>query len=271
MQYGMIIDLDRCVGCHACTMACQGEWDVPLGFERNWVRRMGPTMIEGQMTSTYYPGLCNHCSSPTCIEECPGEPIEMTFTDAKTGESITQEIAATWKDPINGLVLVDKNRCIGCGACVEACPYGARYINEEQVDDVSEDGKADKCTYCAPRLEAGLEPACVQTCITHARIFGDLDDPESEVAKYVARGAQMIEPVDAEEPLVPNSRYYGNKRDIALLMETQRPEMAGLPKKARRRALLATLARPAKEELKKLGMAGAIGAIAVKKLLTEDE
>ncbi len=269
MQYGMIIDLERCVGCHACTMACRGEWNVPLGFERNWVRRMGPTIVEGMMTSTYYPGLCNHCTNPTCVEVCPADTLEVTFTDKKTGETLTEEIAATWKDPFDGLVLIDKNRCIGCGACVEACPYGARYINEDLVDDVSEDGKADKCTYCAPRLEQGLEPACVQTCITGARIFGDLDDPESEVAKYVAKGAVGIEPADAEEPFVPNSRYYGNERDMALLMDTQTPEMASIDL-LKRKTMIAAAVRPLKKQLKGLGVAGLIGAAAIQRLTAEN-
>lgn len=270
MRYGMIIDLDLCVGCHACTMACRGEWEVPLGYERNWVRRMGPTIINGEMASTYYPGLCNHCEYPTCVEVCPADPIEMTFTNQQTGETKTMEIAATWKNPFNGLVLIDKNRCIGCEECVYACPYGARYMNPDLVDDVSDMGKADKCTFCAPLLEQGMQPACVQTCITDARIFGDLDDPESEVSKYIAKGAKGIEPEGAYEPLEPNVRYYGNKKDMALLFATQTPEMANIDR-IKRRAMIASTVAPLKKQIKEFGMAGLLGAAALKTLSEENE
>jgi tetrathionate reductase subunit B len=137
----------------------------------------------------------------------------MTFTNPKTGETAIQEVAATWKDPFDGTVQIDKGRCLGCGACVDACPYNARYVNPALTDDVSEDGKADKCTYCKPRVDAGAEPACVQTCITGARIFGDLSDPNSEVSQYVKKGAKGIEATDGN--LGPNSRYYGRKKDNA--------------------------------------------------------
>ncbi len=115
MQYGMIIDLERCVGCHACTIACRAEWEVPVDFYRNWVFRMGPSMVGDEIASTYYPGLCNHCTDPVCVPECPADTEEMTFTNSKTGETTTMEVAATWKDPFDGTVQIDKNRCIGCG------------------------------------------------------------------------------------------------------------------------------------------------------------
>ena len=263
MQYGMIIDLNRCVGCHACTIACKAEWEVPVEFGRNWVHRMGPSMVGDEMASTYYPGLCNHCAEPVCVPECPADTEEVTFTDAKTGKKKTMEVAATWKDPFDGTVQIDKDRCLGCGACAEACPYGARYVNPALVDDVSEDGKADKCTYCKPRVDAGGIPACVQTCITGARIFGDLDDPNSEVAKYVKKGAIGIEPNGGE--LGPNSRYYGRKKDISLLMQTKTPELADL-NMVRRRAMLASLAKPAIKSLKSFGMLGMIGLLAAETL-----
>lgn len=263
MQYGMIIDLNRCVGCHACTIACKAEWEVPVEFGRNWVYRMGPSMVGDEIASTYYPGLCNHCEEPACVPECPADTEEITFTDVKTGKKKTMEVAATWKDPFDGTVQIDKDRCLGCGACVEACPYGARYVNPALVDDVSEDGKADKCTYCKPRVDAGGIPACVQTCITGARIFGDLDDPNSEVAKYVKKGAVGIEPNGGK--LGPNSRYYGRKKDISLLMQTQTPELADL-NMVRRRAMLASLAKPAIKSLKSFGMLGMIGLLAAETL-----
>jgi len=263
MQYGMIIDLERCVGCHACAIACKAEWEVPVEFKRNWVYRMGPSLVGEEMASTYYPGLCNHCTEPVCVPECPADQIEMTFTDKKTGKTTTMEVAATWKDPVDGTVQVDKNRCIGCGACVEACPYNARYVNPALVDEVSEDGKADKCTYCKPRVEAGSVPACVQTCITGARIFGDLDDPKSEVAKYVKKGAKGIEPKGGS--LGPNSRFYGKKKDMELLFSSHTPELGDLTQ-VRRRAMLASMVKPAMKKIKNLGLLGMVGAFAVKEL-----
>jgi len=267
MQYGMIIDLERCVGCHACTIACKAEWEVPVEFGRNWVKRLGPSKVGKEMASTYYPGLCNHCAKPPCVDACPADPVEMTFKDAK-GKTITQSVAATWKDPVNGTVQIDKSRCLGCGACAEACPYGARYINPAMVDDVSSDGKADKCTYCMPRVEAGLVPACVQTCITNARIFGDLDDANSDVAKYVAKGAKGLEPKGGS--IGPNSRYYGKKKDITLLFQDSTPELADLSS-VKRRAMMASMVKPAMRKVKDIGLLGLAGAMLVKGLTEEKD
>jgi tetrathionate reductase subunit B len=187
----------------------------------------------------------------------------MTFTNIKTGETTTMEVAATWKDPFDGTVQIDKNRCIGCGACVDACPYNARYINPALVDDVSDEGKADKCTYCKPRIDAGSAPACVQTCITGARIFGDLDDPNSEVAKYVKNGAKGIEPNGGE--LGPNSKYYGKKKDMDLLFTSHTPELADLGQ-VRRRAMLASMVKPAIKKIRNIGLIGIVGALVAKEL-----
>lgn len=263
MQYGMIIDLERCVGCHACTIACKAEWEVPVEFQRNWVYRIGPTIIGEEIASTYYPGLCNHCTDPVCVPECPADVEELEFTNVKTGEKTMMEVAATWKDPFDGTVQIDKSRCIGCGACVDACPYNARYVNPDLVDEVSEDGKADKCTYCKPRVDAGAEPACVQTCITGARIFGDMSDPKSPVASYLKKETKGIEPNGGE--LGPNSRYFGNKKDMALLFSTHTPELADMGG-VRRRAMLASMVKPAMKKIKNLGLLGVVGTLVAKEL-----
>jgi tetrathionate reductase subunit B len=263
MQYGMIIDLERCVGCHACTIACKAEWEVPVEFNRNWVYRLGPKAIDGELASTYYPGLCNHCSEPACVPECPADPVEMTFTDVKSGKTQKMEVAATWKDPFDGTVQIDKNRCIGCGACVDACPYGARYVNPALTDEASTDGKADKCTYCKPRLEAGASPACVQTCITGARIFGDLNDPQSEVSQYVKKGAKGIEADGGN--LGPNSRYFGKKKDISLLFQDYTPKLADLTL-TRRRVMIASLVKPVINNVRNIGLLGLAGALVVQGL-----
>ncbi len=260
MQYGMVIDLDKCVGCHACAVACKAEWEVPTQYGRNWLRRLGPSNTSHGLASTYYPGLCNHCDQPSCVEVCPADMVTMEFKDSKTGKTVTKEVAATWKDPFNGTVQVDKKRCMGCGACADACPYGARYVNPDLADDESE-GKVDKCTYCMPRVEAGLDPACVQTCLSNARVFGDLDDPNSEVAKLVKKGAVGL--TSANVQIGPNTRYIGNKRDMELLSTMTPQEM---PEANLRRNMLAHLMKPAMKTVKNIGLAGVAGTLLVKSL-----
>lgn len=268
-QYGMIIDLDKCVGCHACAIACRAEWEVPTGKDssdrerrRNWVKRLGPANTPDGLASTYYPGLCNHCDEPACVAVCPAEPVEMTFKDAKTGQTKTMEVAATWKDPFNGTVQIDKPRCLGCGACADACPYSARYVNEDM-----EEPKADKCTFCVERVAEGLEPACVQTCLARARIFGDLTDPNSEVAQYVKKGAARLESDNVK--IGPNVRYYGNKKDMHLLTTTSTPmEMAQVNS---RRHLMARMMKPAMQQVKNLGILGLAGAVIAKGLSEDDK
>lgn len=268
MQYGMIIDLNRCVGCHACTIACKAEWEVPADKGRNWVRRLGPANTPFGLSSTYYPGLCNHCDQPVCVEACPADVVEKTFKDAKTGKTKTMEVVATYKDPFNGTVQIDKDRCLGCGACADACPYGARYVNTDLVnEDIGGEGIADKCTFCVTRVEQGLEPACVQTCLANARIFGDLDDPNSEVSKYVKKGAVGL--TSAAVNIGPNSRYYGNKKDMHLLKTTSTP--TEMPYASLRRSLMARM-KPAMKKVTNMGLLGLAGAVVVKGLTdTEDE
>lgn len=255
----MIIDLDKCVGCHACSIACRAEWEVPVGKDadgrqrrRNWVGRLGPDNTPHGLASTYYPGLCNHCDQPSCVEVCPADPVERTFTDGRSGEKKTMQVAATWKDPFDGSVQIDKERCIGCGVCADACPYSARYVNEE-----SGEPKADKCTFCVERLAVGLEPACVQTCLAGARIFGDLSDPASPVAQYIRKGAKRLE--SAKVGIGPNVYYYGNARDMHLLTTTCTPQE--MPMANLRRSMMARLLRPAMQQAGGLGVLGLAGAV----------
>lgn len=264
----MIIDIDRCVGCHACTIACKAEWEIPTRFNRNWVFRLGPEMTSEGLSYTYYPGLCNHCDLPPCVDACPADPVKMTFQDARNGQTKTMVVSATWKDPFNGTVQIDKKRCIGCGACAEACPYNARYINPDLADENSL-GKADKCTYCMPRVAEGLTPSCVQTCLAHARIFGDLDDPESEVAKYVKKGAVGL--TSEKVQIGPNGLYYGTKKaDMELLMKEAPQEMTYASTRTLRRAMIAQMTKPAMKGLKDLGVLGLVGALTAK-YLEDDE
>jgi molybdopterin-containing oxidoreductase family iron-sulfur binding subunit len=182
MRYGMVIDLTRCVGCNSCTVACKQANGIPSGVF--WSKVMlYETGGFPQARLLFLPMLCMHCQEAPCLEACP------------TGATYRGE---------GGLVLVDDDRCVGCRYCIMACPYEARSYNTRspreyypgqgmtEFEDVSigqhPKGAIEKCTFCAPRLAEGKLPACVVTCPSEARIFGNLDDPESEVSKLVASG-----------------------------------------------------------------------------------
>jgi molybdopterin-containing oxidoreductase family iron-sulfur binding subunit len=165
----MVIDLKRCVGCGACATICKAENGTPPGVTRSKVMKAEKGEFPN-VTRISLPLLCMHCEHPSCVKVCP------------TG--------ATAKGP-DGIVTVDKKVCIGCRACMTACPYGARYFREDtdgyfgetltpyesvKYEDMPR-GVIDKCNFCAEtRLSKGLEPACVQTCITEARHFGTREE-----------------------------------------------------------------------------------------------
>ena len=157
-RYGMVIDLKRCYGCYSCVMACKQANCTPPGVFWSRVLRgeMGafPNSVRQAL-----PVLCMQCEEPDCMKVCP------------TG--------ATYQTD-DGIVRVDKDKCIGCKYCMMACPYDARFVNEEKK-------AVDKCTFCVHRLDAGLPPACVETCIGHARHYGDINDPNSDVSRLLAR------------------------------------------------------------------------------------
>ncbi len=158
-RLGFAIDHRACIGCHACTVACKMENDVPLGTFRTWVKYIETGSFPD--TRRYFSVLrCNHCDHAPCITICP------------TG--------ALFRSGTNGIVDFNNAVCIGCKACMQACPYDALYLDPRTQT-------AAKCNFCAPRVEIGLEPACVIVCPTHAIISGDLDDPTSEIAQVVAR------------------------------------------------------------------------------------
>lgn len=173
-RWAMVIDVQKCIGCQACTVSCIMENAVPENSFRTIVSTY--EVREGKRTGTYVlPRLCNQCDNPPCIPVCP--------------------VGATFQRK-DGVVVVDGDRCVGCAYCVQACPYDARFINHET-------GKADKCTFCAHRVDVGLLPACVETCVGGARIFGDLNDPKSQVRKLVDQNqVKVLKPEMGTQPHV---------------------------------------------------------------------
>lgn len=186
-RYAMVIDTDRCVGCQSCTVACKSEWDVPESFARTRVRQTGVRGTYPNLTVTFHVSQCNNCDKPTCVPACP------------TGATYQAD---------DGTVRVNRDLCIGCGSCVAACPYGARYVNPVI-------GRVDKCDFCSPRLQNGLQPACVETCPGKAKVFGDLEDRSSDVYRLVYReGARRSE--SSEIDLGPNVYYAGKPDKVEL-------------------------------------------------------
>ena len=170
-RYGFVIDIARCIDCRACLVACSVENEVPMDHTRIWVHDLGLQGSFPDLARTFAPYNCMHCENPPCTEVCVS--------------------GATYKDPDNGLVLVDQEACIGCGYCVDACPYDARYLDEAR-------GVVDKCNGCIQRLEVGLQPACVATCVGGSRLFGDFNDPNSEVS-IALKHARSIQKLDYEK------------------------------------------------------------------------
>ena len=178
VKWGVAIDLKRCTGCQSCTIACKAENGTPPGVF--WTRVLEKE--EGTFPFAYkvfMPVRCNHCGDPPCVPVCP------------SGASYVRE-----KD---NLVLIDQDKCIGCGTCIVACPYDMRFMPEsargyygEQTTPYEQatyqkwqKGTVQKCTLCVHRIDKGLKPACVETCPTEALVFGDLNDPQSKIAQLV--------------------------------------------------------------------------------------
>ena len=194
MQYGFLIDHDRCIGCHACTVACKAENDVPVGDFRTWVKYTEEGTFP-DIKRNFAVLRCNHCTDAPCVTICPVNALEKR------------------KD---GIVDIDRDACIGCRACMQACPYDAIYLNEDK-------GTVEKCHFCAHRVEQGIEPACVVVCPETAIIAGDLDDPESKISLMVMNNTTQVR--RPEQGTGPNVHYKGVS-DIALTPgSAARPEM----------------------------------------------
>ena len=189
MRYGFVIDQRKCIGCHACTVACKEENQVPLGVNRTWVKYIEKGTFPD--TRRYFTVMrCNHCDSAPCVTICP--------------------TVALYRRP-DGIVDFDGARCIGCKSCMQACPYDALYLDPETKT-------AAKCHYCAHRVESGLEPACVVVCPVQAIVPGDLDDPGSTIARLVAsQQTQVRKPEQGTRPKL----YYLGAEAAALTPDMQ--------------------------------------------------
>jgi len=179
MKLGFLVDLDLCMGCKACEVSCKVENEVPLSSWRLRVKYIDQGLFPNT-SRTFTPLRCNHCESAPCERICPVSALH--YLD-------------------NGIVNIDSARCIGCAGCIMACPYGAIYMDPES-------NTADKCTYCAHRIEGGLMPACVVACPVEANIFGDLEDPTSKISKYISRD-KRVQVRKPEKMTVPKHFYVG--------------------------------------------------------------
>ena len=193
VQWGKVIDQTRCIGCHACSTACKSENAVPLGVNRTYVKYVDVGQFPAARRA-FQVTRCNQCDHPPCVTACP--------------------TSAMFRRP-DGIVDFDKNICIGCKACIAACPYDAIFINPD-------DHSAEKCNFCAHRIEVGLEPACVVVCPTEAIIVGNLKDPESRVAKYVNRDVVAVR--RPEKETYPKLFYKGAHQATLDPLAAKRPD-----------------------------------------------
>ena len=191
-NYGFAIDLRKCIGCHACTIACKAEHEIPVGVNRCWVK----TVEKGSFPETrrfFFPVLCNQCVDAPCVRICPTRALFRRR---------------------DGIVDLNGESCIGCRACMEACPYDQLFIDPNTHT-------AEKCNFCANRVENELLPACVIVCPTECRIFGDLDDPTSAVARIVQHESFTVR--KPEKNTGPKIFYLGAEESAI------RPEAAARP------------------------------------------
>lgn len=179
-RWAMVLDADKCIDCKACDVACRRENGIELGpySYRNWITSYG---VEGEypyLKQSFEPSQCQHCANTPCEKVCPTSCTYLTE---------------------DGIVRIDYDRCILCKTCITACPYDARY-------EAHQFHAIDKCTFCEHRIyEDGKLPACVDTCPTQVRVFGDINDPESEVSKLLATNDFYV--LKPEKGTKPNLYY----------------------------------------------------------------
>ncbi len=178
-HYTIAIDLRRCVGCHACTVACKQENEMHLNSIWNRVETVGPVGVFPDLKMHYMIKFCVQCEDPPCAKPC--------LTDAIYRRD-------------DGIVAISPGLCTACGACVDACPYHVLFINPDT-------GIPEKCHLCAHRVEKGLKPACVSPCVGQAIIFGDSNDPRSEFSQAIAAAGDDAFVLQAEFGTRPSVRY----------------------------------------------------------------
>ncbi len=183
MKYGFAIDQNTCIGCHACTVACKTEHEIPVGQFRTWVKYVDQGVFPNN-TRDFGIMRCNHCTDAPCVNICPTKAL------------FKRE---------DGIVDFDKDRCIGCKSCMQGCPYDAIYIDEDTHT-------AAKCNFCAHRIDENLEPACVVVCPTHSIWVGDLDDPNSGISKLINTNPVTVRA--PEQNTGPNVFYLGADRAV---------------------------------------------------------
>ncbi len=180
MNFGFVINNETCIGCHACSTACKSENEVPLGVNRTWVKSVEKGVFPN-VRRHFQVTRCNHCANAPCVRICP--------------------VSAMYQRD-DGIVEFNGDACIGCKACLQACPYDAIYIDPES-------GTAAKCHYCSHRIDIGLEPACVVVCPEHAIIAGDMDDPATEISHLLAERKVTVR--RPEQGTAPNLFYIGGE------------------------------------------------------------
>ncbi|ACV22810.1 DMSO reductase iron-sulfur subunit [Slackia heliotrinireducens] len=203
-RYAMAVDKTRCIGCHACAMACKVNNNLPKDVWWNTIRMSEGQPFDcsvgeygGELSLEYHPVNCQHCANPSCLTVCP------------TGATQQRE---------DGIVWVDTELCIGCDSCINACPYDVRrhladdleFYTEHAIGDVAAPqhaaGKVGKCDFCKGRIDRGEAPACMVLCPGRARYWGDIDDPESEISKAIA--GREIELLFEEAGTEPQFFYF---------------------------------------------------------------
>ncbi len=180
-NYGLAVDLEKCVGCKACVVSCKAENEVPEGVFRLTTYELEQGSFP-DLETEFRHDQCRHCENAPCVSVCPTK--------------------ASYQDE-DGFVKIDYSKCIGCKACMVACPYDARFINPEG-------GYADKCTYCIHRVKEEKDPACVNTCPTGARIFGDLEDPSSRIRREITNNRVTL----PQEEAGTNPKFFYLNREL---------------------------------------------------------